>query len=113
MLLRVANDGNANAEQPRELTLRDSVGGVVGALGMNLGLQFSQQRVDVEFVEDDHVVHRHKCRHERCPRSFGENWAPVTFKLSGAGVRIDSNYQQVAFGARGLYVTDVSGVEQI
>src|SRR4029077_12648124 len=43
MPLGVADDCNADPEQACELTLRDSSDRVVSALGMNVGLQFTQE----------------------------------------------------------------------
>src|SRR3984893_10700919 len=77
MPLGIADDGHTNSEHSRELAFRHSLRCVVGALGVNVGLQLARERLHVELVEYDHVIHGCKRRHERRPRSFREDRAPL------------------------------------
>ena len=56
-VLRVADDRHADAEQRREFAFGHRFGGVVGSLGVDVRLKLAQQRIHVQIVEDDYVIH--------------------------------------------------------
>ena len=57
MIFGVANDGDADAEAVGDGAFRNGAGGVVGALGVDVGAQLLQEAFDVGFGKDDDVIH--------------------------------------------------------
>ena len=57
MVLRVAYDGDADAEAGGDSALGDGVGGVVGALGVDVWAQFFEKFFDVGLRENDDVIY--------------------------------------------------------
>ena len=113
MVLRIADDGDANAEQRGEVAFGNRFGGVVGAFGVHVRLEFAQQRIHVELVENHHVVDAAERRDQRRPRAFGENGAAFAFQLPRARVGIDSHHENIALGARRLQIAHVAHVKQV
>src|SRR5580700_9815023 len=56
MIFGIANDGNPNAETRGSGALRHGFRGVVGSLGMNVGPELIEQRLDAQFAEENHVI---------------------------------------------------------
>ena len=65
MVLGIADDGDANPQQRGEIAFRDGFGRVIGSLCVHVRLDFAQKRFDVEFVENDHVIHGRERGDER------------------------------------------------
>ena len=66
MIFWIADDRDLSAVGSYHVTFGYGVGGVVRALGMNIGLECQQELFDGWFVEDRDVGHRLKCRHDFC-----------------------------------------------
>jgi len=113
MELRIANNRNADPEQLGELALGNRVDGVVGALGVDIGLKFAQQRIHIQIVEDYDVVYGSKRRDKRRARPFGKDGAPISLQLSRARIRIDTDDEDVSFSACRLQVPNMSCMEHI
>ena len=93
--------------------VRERCRGVIGAFGVDVGLEFAQQRIYVELVENDDVIHGAKSGYQRGAGAFGEDGAAVALQFPCAGIGIDSYDEQIAFGARRLQIADVAHVQQI
>src|SRR6202041_564967 len=84
MIFGIAANGGADAEENGEFALGDRVDGIVGAFGVDVGLKFTKERVDVELVENNDVVDCSQRCDDRCAGSFGHHRAAGTFALLGA-----------------------------
>src|ERR1700751_4286415 len=84
MIFGIAANGGADAEENGELTLGNRVYGVVGALCVDVWLKFAEQRVDVELVENNHVVDCGQGCDDSCAGSFGHHRTAGAFALLGA-----------------------------
>ena len=113
MALGVADNGDTDAQPRGKFALRNRFGGVVGAFCVHVRLKFTQQRMDVQLVENYHVIHRGQRGGQAGTRAFGEDRAPFAFQRPRARVGIDAHYQHVPLGARGVQVAHVSHVQQI
>ena len=113
MIFRVAYDGDPNSEKCGDFAFRHGVGSVVGPFGVNVRLNFAEQRHNVELVENYDVVHKFQRGDERRTRTLGENWAAFAFQFSGTGIGIDSDDEKIAFLFCGLQVANVADVQQI
>ena len=113
VVLGVADDGNADAEQRGHVAFRDGLESVIGALGVDVGVNFAEKMFYVELVENYDVVHKFQRGDERRTRTLGENWAAFAFQFSGTGIGIDSDDEKIAFLFCGLQVANVADVQQI
>ena len=113
MLFGIADDGYSNAEHFRELAFGHCVGGVISAFGVDVWLKFAEQRIYIEFVEDDDVIHGAKRSDERGTRTFGEDGPAVALQFPCAGIGVDSDYEEIAFGARGFQIADVAHMQKV
>jgi hypothetical protein len=80
MVFGVADDGYADAEAGRDGSLRDGVGGVVGAFGVDVGTEFFEEFFDVEFGENYDVVHCVDSSDEKGAGLFVENGTAGAFE---------------------------------
>src|ERR1700722_15473243 len=113
MIFGIAANGGADAEENGEFALGDRVDRIVGAFGVDVGLKFTKERVDVELIENDHVVYRDQRCYDCCAGSFSHHRAAGAFALLSAGIGIERDDEDVAFGLCALEIVDVADVEQI
>src|SRR5579862_3119585 len=113
MVFGIAANRGADAEKDGKFSLRNCVNGVIGALSVDVGLKFAEERVDVELIENNYVVYRGQRCYDCCAGSFGHHRAAGTFALLGAGIGIERDDEDVAFGLGGLKVANVADVEQV
>ena len=114
MIFGIADDGYADAEAGGDGALGDGVGGVVGALGVNVGTQFFEQFFDVRFGENHDVVHDPEGGDEKGAGLFVENGAARAFQRASAGVGVDGDDEKVALlfcAGEVANMADVEGVE--
>src|SRR5579862_7641263 len=113
MVFGIAANRGADAEKNREFSLGNRVNGVIGALRVDVGLKFAEERVDVELIENNYVVYRGQRCDDCCAGSFGHHRAAGAFALLGAGIGIERDDEDVAFRLCGLKVANVADVEQV
>src|ERR1700722_1638231 len=113
MIFGIAANGGADAEENGEFALGNSVYGVVGALCVDVWLKFAEQRVDVELVENNHIVDCGQRCDDRRAGSFGHHRAAGTFALLSAGIGIERDDEDVALRFCCFKVANVADVEQI
>jgi hypothetical protein len=113
MILWIADDGDTNAQAVRDGAFGDGVGGVVGALGMNVGAQKLEKCFDIRFAEENNVIDDTERGHQLCASIFVKDGTAGAFENAHAGIGVDSNDQDVAFAARALEVANVADVESI
>jgi hypothetical protein len=113
MIFGVAYDGYANAEAGGDGTFGDGVGGVVGAFGVDVGAQFFEKFFDVRLGEDHDVVYCTESGDEKRAGLFVENGAARAFEWADAGIGIDGDDEEVAFGFCTREVAGVADVKRI
>ena len=111
--MRIADDGDANAETRGDGALGNGVGGVIGALGVDVGAQIFQQGFDVGFGEEHDVVHAAECGNELRAGVLIEDRAAGAFQIAHAGIRVHADDQDVAFAARAFEIADVSDMQRV
>ena len=113
MIFGVADDGYADAETSGDGALGNGVGGVVGAFRMDVGTQFFEQFFDVGFREDYYVIHGAEGGDEKGAGLFIENGTAGAFERADAGIGIDGDDENVAFGFCAGEVAGMADVERI
>src|ERR1700756_6141 len=81
VIFRIAANGGADAEKNGEFSLGNRVHGVVSSFCVDIGLKFAKEWVDVELIENDHVVYRAQRCYDCGAGSFGHHRAAVAFAL--------------------------------
>src|SRR5580700_1237357 len=79
MVFRIADDGYADAEAGGDGALRDRVGGVVGAFGVDVGAQFFEKFFDIGLGENYNVVDVAESGDEKGAGLFVEDGAAGAF----------------------------------
>src|SRR5271165_3885936 len=95
MLFWITDDGDADAQQGGEFALGNRLRRVIGPLGMNVRLELTEERVNIQFIEDDHVIHIGKGRDQRRAGAFRKNGTPFALQPSRAGIGIDSDEEDI------------------
>src|SRR6266849_4448006 len=113
VVLGIADDGYANAEACGDGAFGDGVGGVVGAFGVNVGAQFFEKFFDIGFGENDDVVYVAESGDEKGAGVFVENGAAGAFEGADAGIGIDGDDEEIAFGFCSGEIAGVTNVERI
>jgi hypothetical protein len=109
----VADDCYADAETGGDGALRDGVGGVVGAFGMDAGAQFFEKLFDVGLGENHDVVDGAESGDEQGAGLFVEDGAARAFESADAGVGIDGDYKEIAFDFCAGEIAGVADVKRI
>ena len=82
-------------------------------LACTSGCSSLSKRIHVKLIEDDHVIYRPQCCDQGGAGALGEDGPARAFQFSRAGIGIDADHEQIAFGPRCLQVTDMADVQQI
>src|SRR5271170_3630926 len=99
MILRVANDGDFDAETIGGGSLRNGFGGVVGAFRVNVGAKVFEQRLHTRFAEENHIIDGLQRGHEVGASVLIENGAARAFQFANARVGVDADDEDVALAA--------------
>jgi len=113
MIFGIADDGDADAEASGDGAFGDGVGGVVGAFGVDVGAQFFQQFFHVWFRENHDVVHGAESGDEEGAGLFVEDGAARALERADAGIGIDGDDEEVAFGFGGGEIAGVADMERV
>jgi hypothetical protein len=113
MIFGIADDGHADAETGRDSALGDGVGGVVGTFGVNVRAQFFEQFFDIRLGKDHDVVYGAESGDEKATGVFVEDGAVGAFEWADAGIGIDSDDEEIAFGFCACQITGVADVERV
>ena len=113
MVFGIADNGDADAKAIGDGAFRDGFGGVVGALGVDVGAKFSEEFFDVGFGEDHDIVDIAKSSDEEGTGVFIEDRAARTFEGTDAGIGIDADDEDVPFGLCAGEIADVADVERV
>ncbi len=79
MIFGIADDGHANAQAIRNGPFGYRIGGVVGALGVNIGAQDFQKCLNIRFTEQNNVVDGTQRSDQLRAGVFVKDWAAGTF----------------------------------
>src|ERR1035438_2721775 len=79
VIFRVADNGYLYAEAGGGCSLGYGVGCVVGAFGVDVGVEKFQEGFDVGFAEEYDVIDGAKCGYQRCARGIWQDGAAGTF----------------------------------
>ena len=113
MIFRIADDGYADAETSGDGALGDGVSGVVGTFRMDVWTQVFEQLFDVGFGENYDMVDNPESGYEKGAGLFVENGTAGAFERADAGIGIDGDDEDVAFGFCAGEVAGVADVERI
>jgi hypothetical protein len=109
----IADDGYADAEAGGDGALGDGVGGIVGAFGVDVWTQFFEKFFDVGFGENDDVVHGAESGYEKGARLLVEDGAAGPFQRANAGIRINGDDEEIAFGFCAGEIAGVADMKRI
>ena len=113
MVLGIADDSYADAEASGDSALGDGIGGVVGALGVDVGTQVVEELLDVGLAEKHDVIDSAESGDQRGSGGLWKNWAAGPFQGANAGIGIHGDDQEVAFAARAFEIADVPDVQGV
>ena len=113
MFLRVADDGDANAETVGDGTFWNSFRSVVRALGVNVGAQLLEQFLDVGLVEENHEIDIAQGGNEFQAGVFVQNGTAGAFQAENAGIGIDGDDQDVTLFPGAGKITHVANVQRV
>ena len=113
MMLRVTDNGNANAQPRRNVALWDCLRCVVCALGVHVGMNFREKFPDIETAEKYNVIHRAHRGDELRASCFGQNWAARALENPSAVIGIERDDKHVAFAARAFEITHMADVQHV
>src|SRR5258708_9361820 len=88
MVFGIADDRDADAEAGGRGAFGDGVGGVVGALGVDVGAQFFEEFFYVGFGENQDVIDIAKSGNEKGAGLFVEDGAAWAFEGTDAGIGV-------------------------
>src|SRR5271155_4649562 len=95
MLLRVADDGNADAEPGGDGAFGNRFGRVVGAFGVDIRAERLEKGFDICLVEDDDAIYGGESGDELGAAAFVHHGAAGPAQLARAGVGIDADDEQI------------------
>src|SRR6202035_5883335 len=70
MVFGITDDCYADPEKRGKIAFRDSFRRVIGAFRVHIRLEFAQQNIYIEFIEDHHVIDGSQCRYQRSACAF-------------------------------------------
>ena len=86
---------------------------MVARAGVHIGLKLAEQRLDVHFIDEDHVVHGRKRSNKDGTRAFRENRPAFAVQPSRTGIRVDSHDEPVSLSSRRGQIANVARVQHI
>jgi len=113
MIFRIADDRDADAQTGGDGALGDGFRGVVGAFRVDVGLQFFEEFFDVGLGENYDVVDGAESSDEKGAGLFVENGTAGALERTNAGIGINGDDEEIAFGLRGAEIAGVADVERI
>src|SRR5262245_16974381 len=113
VLLGIAGDRRHTTQPLHGGPLRHGVHAIVGALGMDIGLERLEQRVHARLVEQQHAIHATQRRHQTRPLRARLNRAPRALERMGGTIAVDRNDQSIPERAGAGEIANVADVEQI
>jgi len=113
MIFGVADNGDANAEALRNGALGDSFGSVVGALGVNVGAQFFEQRFRVRLGEDKDEIHVAKGGNQASAVLFVEDGTTGSLEGRHSGIGVNGNDEDVPFAFGTGKIANVADVQSV
>ncbi len=113
MRFGIADDGDAYGKALRRGAFRNSLCGIVGALGVNVGTKFLQQALDIGLWKKDYEIHWAKGCYELGARLFVENGTTGALELAKAAVRVNADDQKIAFLLCALQIADMADVQRV
>src|SRR5690242_15815010 len=113
VVLRIADNGYANAKPRRSRALRHGVFGVIGSLCMNVRPQFLKQSFDVSFWKNYNVIDATQRGNEQRTRIFIEDRAIGAFQGGDAGISVDGDGKNVAFAGRTFEIPSMPYMQNI
>jgi hypothetical protein len=113
MRFRIAYDGDADTEALCYGAFGDSVGSVVGALGMNVWAERFEKALDVGIGKKDYKIDGAKRSDQLSASLFIENGAAGALQLSDAGIGIDSDDEEIALLLCTIEIAHMANVERV
>ena len=113
MILGIADDHDAASASFDLLTLRDAFGGVVGALGVKVRMNFADQGADIGFRKDYNRIDI--CESGQDLRTFfsGDYGTAFAFQRARRGIRVDRDDDFAAEFARRMQIAHMAHVQHI
>jgi len=113
VILRITHNDDSASTGFDLVALGDALRRVVGALGMKIGTDFTNDRAHVLFWKDYDGVHIRQRRQNFCAFFGRHHRPPFTFQPAHGCIGVHRHNQLAAELARGMQVADVADVKQI
>lgn len=113
MALGIADNGHFSAIGANGLPLGNALFGVVGALSVDIRLQFLQDAIHREGIKREDKVHAFQGCQYLCTICLRLQRATLALKSRDTGVAVDSQDQDIAQGFGTLQVSNMTCVNKI
>ena len=112
-MLGVADNRHASTILANHICFGNVLGGVIGALGLDVGMNFADDGADVKLGEDDDSVDIGKGGENLRAFFRGHQWTALSFQRTYGFIRIDGNDEAAAEFLGGVKIAHVADVQQI
>ncbi len=113
MILGIADDRHAPATCFHFVALGNVLGGVVGALGLEVRPDFSDDCAHIVLGENHNCVHVGEGREDFRTLLSRHKWTPCSLKSAHGVIGVDRHHEFPAQFTRGVQVPHMSNMEQI
>jgi len=113
VIFGVANYLDATSILRDCIALGDGVSGVVGAFGLDVGMNLANDGADVEFMENDYRVDIGKRGYDLGSFRSGHDGTARALERMNRFIGIDCDYEFPAKSFRSTQITDMTDVQQI
>src|SRR2546425_1205681 len=113
MIFRITNDRHSSAEGSYHIAFRNRVFGVIGAFGVNIGLEREQQLFDSRLIEDRHEVNSFQGGYDFGSLVLGQERSPIALQSSSLFVGVHPDNQKVPQGFRRCKVANMANMKDV
>jgi len=113
MIFWITNDRYSSAEGSYHIAFRNGVLGVIGAFGVNIGLEREEQLFDSRLIENRHKVNSFQCGYDLGSLVLGYERSAIALQSSSLFVRIHADNQKIAQGFRRFEVANMANMKDV
>lgn len=113
VVLGVAYDGDTASVGANEIAFGDAGFGVVGALGLDFGMNLADECAGIGFAEDDDCVDIGERGDDFSALVLGHERTVIAFDSANGGIGVDGDDESASERFGSVQVADVSDVQQI
>ena len=113
MVFGITNNLDASTAGDHHIALRNSLGGVVSAFGLNIRTQKPHQLANIKLVKNGYCIYILQRGKDFCAFCLRCAWPAFALQSAGAGLRVHAHDQPSTQLLGGMQITDVPHVQHI